>query len=126
MISMSEALKFKTIYNKISEQALPVKTAYKLSRLFRMLNTEIEFYTDKLSTLVDQYAQKDENGNRVSTEDGTGIKIQPDKMTEFQKELNELLELQVDTGDISFTLDELSSVKLTLEEFDNFVPFIKE
>jgi len=125
-IKMSNVLDLATLYTKIKTKNFPIKTLYKFSKLFKVINEEKEFYSTNLQSIIDTYAQRDEEGNYVQVDNGNAIKIQEDKIGEAQAKINELVELPVDLPDITFTIDELESADFTVEEFNFFLPFITE
>ena len=105
---------------------MPISLAYKLARLFNNFKDTSEFYSAELNKIIDQYSEKDENGNAIPIEGGNGIKIQQDYIVEAQNKINELLQLEVDVLDITISLDELKDLKLSLDEFNQLLPFIQE
>lgn len=115
---------FPSIYEKIKTQKLPFKTSYKLSLLVSDVQKHIDFYNEKLREILIEYGEKDENGNLVPTEDGTGIKLVPETMAEAHTKVNELQDIDVDLKDIKFTVDEFGNIELTPDEVGQLLPFI--
>lgn len=124
-IKMSEVLVLNNLYDKIKTQSTSIKTTYKLSKLFKAIQEENEFYTSELNKIIAEYAEHDENGNPVFLESG-GIKVKEGFAQTTKEKLNELWELEVELPDVQFTLDELDTISLTVEEFNPLLPFIKE
>ena len=50
-IKMAKVLNLNPIYQKVKAQVLPVKTAYKFSKLFNVLDKEAHFYSEELNKL---------------------------------------------------------------------------
>lgn len=125
-LQVTKAINATGVYDKLRTQKLPVRAMYKFTKLFQAIDEETKYYYDKLRELVTEYSQKDENGNPIPTDDNLGVKIQEDRIGEFQRELNELTELQINLPDISFNLNELESAELSFDEFNLLLPFIKE
>ena len=109
-IKMAKVLNLNPIYQKVKAQVLPVKTAYKFSKLFNVLDKEAHFYSEELNKLIMEYAERDETGAPKMIDNGTGVQLQKD----------------VDVPDVSFTLEELDKLELSIEEFDLLFPFITE
>lgn len=124
-IKMSEVLVLNNLYDRIKTQSTSIKTTYKLSKLFKAIQEENEFYTSELNKIIAEYAEHDENGNPVFLEGG-GIKVKEGFAQTTKEKLNELWELNVELPDVQFTLDELDAISLTVEEFNPLLPFIKE
>ena len=87
---------------------------------------EITFYQEKLRTIIMEYAELDNEGIPVQTEDGQGIKIQKGKEEVCATAIMELQEIEVNLPDITFTLEEFSNLELTFVELGYALPFITE
>lgn len=124
--SIETVLSLKELYEAINSKVYSAKVTYKLSKLFAAVMKESEFYAAQVNKLVNLYGQHDENGQLIFTEDQQGIRVQPDKLNEFQNKMTELLELKIDLPDITFTLDEVGELSLSLQQFNLFLPFINE
>ena len=123
---MRQVLALQPVYDLIKKKTLPIKTAYKLSRLFKVIDSEARFYTEQLNTIIEQYALRDENGDKVTTNEGNSIQIAPDYIELTSQKINELLSLDVELPDLMFSLDELDSLGLTMEEVNAFFPLIQD
>lgn len=125
-IKMAKVLNLNPIYQKIKAQVLPVKTAYKFSKLFSVLDKEARFYSEELNKLIIEYAERDETGAPKMIDNGVGVQLQKEYIELVQEKCNELWNLDVDVPDVNFTLEELDKLELSIEEFDLFFPFITE
>lgn len=123
-MKLMEIVKVYDLKPLISELIMPARTAYKFSKLFKKAAEEKDFYTEELQKLIDEYAEHDENGKAIEAQDG--IQLKKESLNEFQLKLNDLWNLEIDYDGILFSLDELDNVKLTVEQFDFLLPFIKE
>ncbi len=124
---ISGILNFPNLYTGLKNQKLPIKTAYKFHKLAAAITKELDYYYSELQKIIKQYAVVDEEtGQPVQTEDGLGIRIQPDKNDECVARLQELQELDVTLPDITFTLEELEPLNLTIDDFDGLSAFITE
>lgn len=126
VISMRQVLALQPVYDLIKKKTLPIKTAYKLSRLFKAIDTESKFYTEQLNTIIEQYALRNENGDKVTSNEGNSIQIAPEYIEITSQKINELLSLDVELPDSMFSLDELDSLGLTMEEVNAFFPLIQD
>jgi len=123
-LKMSNVLAMQSIYSKMKDQVMPISLTYKLARLFKNLQDAADFYSAELNKLILNYSEKDEKGRPIPIDGGQGVKIQQDHLVEAQEKINELLQLEVDVPDITFTLRELEPVQLSLDEFNQLLPFI--
>jgi hypothetical protein len=124
-MKMYEVLALQSFYARVQDKKMPIKTAYKLSRLAKRAEEEAQFYQKEFGRIVDEYAQK-ENGQLVYSDDMASIKIIPGKEDECGEKLVELRELDVDLSQFEFTIDEFDSLELTLAEMSSILPLIKD
>lgn len=87
---------------------------------------DLQFHAEEERKLLEVYAQKDENGTYKLTENQNGVLILPDKLEEFQQKYTDLLSVEYDNYNFQFTCEELEGLGLTFQEFQAFLPFIKE
>lgn len=124
-IKMYQVFKVLDIYKRVKELTVSAKVAYKFNKLCIGLNSDANFYQEEVDKLIQQYADREEDGSVKKSEDG-GVKIQADKVETVQKEINNLWDLEVDAPNIQFTIEELDDLKLSIEDFNAMLPFIKE
>jgi ACT domain-containing protein len=125
-MKLYEILAFRSLYEKIKDTSLPIKITYKLTKLFHRVQDELNFYQTEQYKILESIALKDDDGSYVYTEDGNGIKIKEGKEKECEEKMNELLNIDVIVDDISFSLDELESLQLSIEDMNCLMPLIKE
>jgi hypothetical protein len=70
-IIMSDIIKLKELYPKLKDSNPPVKIGYKLVRIFDEIDKQAQIYATMFSEILNDCAQKDENGNPILTENGT-------------------------------------------------------
>lgn len=113
------------IFNKLLSQTFAVQTQYKFLKLKKSIEEEIEIYRIQYASLLDQFCEKDEDGNLI-TDGANGYKVDPKKMPEIEKAVTEIQEVEIQVPDIYFSLDELEDLGLTFYELNVLEPFIKE
>lgn len=125
---MFEILELEGLLQKIIQKELPIRTLYKVDKLIKLVGKEKDFYQTQFQALVDTYAERDENGNYLYTDNSAeAVKIIPDKIAECQSKMNELVNIEItDVPDISFTFEELDSLTLSYAEARPLMNFIKE
>lgn len=99
--------------NTLNELTLPVRTAFKLAKISRKIETVLADYNKTLAKLQQKHVQKDEAGqpDTYTAEDGTKRLLFEDPQA-FQKEYAELLALETEIELDKLTLDELGSVEV--------------
>jgi hypothetical protein len=115
------------IRSKLIDKKLPIKTSYKLNRLFNELEVESKFFNETLEKIIDEYGQKDEAGNFILTDNGQGVKIKEEKFSECKNKIDELnnVEIHLDYEPV-FSLDELDGLDLEMKYINLLIPFISE
>lgn len=105
---------------------LPVFIAYKLMKLLKGLKEDVNFYRTKMSEIIDEYAEKDPNGQALQSQNG-GVIIQNGKVDECNAKIKELEEMPVeDNGDIKFALDELAPINFSINEMLSLECYIEQ
>lgn len=115
------------LYNTLqtlSQKELPIRLSYKISKFLQSLSQDNEFYTEKFRTIILKYADRDENGELVFI--GEDIKIKQELLSEAEKELAELNELETTDAGITFTLEELENLEIKPSDLQPLLPFIEE
>lgn len=125
-ITMNQILNFTIFYEAVKSQKLPIKTAYRLTKLAKAIEEEITFYREKIQSIIKEYGEVDENGQPIPTEDGNGVKLRPGTEMECNSAIQELYTMEITLPDITFDIEEFDNVELTTEEFTAILPFIKE
>ena len=123
-MTIENAYRARAALNKISHSAMPAKTAYKISKLSNFLKDDANFYTERLSQIIEQYGEKDESGELVIS--GSGYKIQKDKTDECTTAIKELSEIEAAIPDAKIYLSELDGVELSPDDIAAIYAFIEE
>lgn len=101
--------------NKLASKRLPVKFAYAISRNLDKMNDIITSYETARKTLLDQYAEKDEEG-KAKVKDGNYV-IQEDQKQAFSDEMKELLEIENEIDLHTINMDEVE--KCDTDKYDS-------
>lgn len=116
------------LLSKLVGITLPVSLAYKVNKLAKLVQPEIEFYYQQLNAIISEYAERDSDGKFVTT-GPQSIKIQEDKLSECEQKLDELGKISVATDVRLLTIDDLDKLStagftLTPLEIEAFSIFI--
>ena len=90
---MRELIDSIEVFKFFLDQPMCAKTAYKLSLIIDIIEKENNKFNDLRNQLIQKYAERDENNNLI--EKNNCYNIMPDKIPEFNKELNELLDMEL-------------------------------
>lgn len=125
-IKMQEVLQLKDFFDKIKSVEMPIKTAYKMNRILKKVEGEIEFYQLQFNNILNKYAKKNEKGEFILTSDGQGVEIEQEKIEDCQNEFLALSQLEIEVDKFSFSLEELESINLTIADINGLMSFIEE
>ncbi|WP_164670972.1 hypothetical protein [Virgibacillus doumboii] len=90
----------------ISEKELPIAVAFKLQRINRLVGNEYNTAQKTRSKLLEKYKEKDlENGK---------VKLKEEKLDDFNKEIDELMNQKVKIDIQKISIDELKSTGVTV------------
>lgn len=109
ILAMEEAIK------NLKSKNLPIKTAYRLLKLAEFVATESDNYRNLFRQILDEYAEKNEDGSFVFSEDGTNVILQKDHIKEANEKVSELNQLEVDVP-YTFDLREFENLEISLED----------
>lgn len=125
-VTMDQIIAFRNNGDFFAGTSLPLKGAYKINKIKKAVEKESEFYQEKFQEIVNQYAQKDENGELIFSDDGNQIMIKDGLIEECNKALADLQELEVEIDNYGLTLDDLGEdVECTPEELEALMPFME-
>lgn len=100
LINSQEGLK------KLMETKLPVKVAYKVSKIISKCQPDLKIYEEQRINLVKELGEE-------SDTDKDNWTVKPENLTKFTEEMNKLLDVEVDLGfGLGKDLD-----KIKVEEF---------
>lgn len=97
------------IYNSLdsfSSKKFPQKISYAITKNIFRLQSDVECYDKELSKLFEKYSDKaikDNDGNPIRNQLGLPV-IEPEYSNDFNNELNELLNIEVDVD--LYTIDD--------------------
>ena len=109
ILAMEEAIK------NLKSKNLPIKTAYRLLKLAELVSNEAENYRNLFRQILDEYAEKKEDGSYVLSEDGTNVILKKDHIKEANEKVSELNQLEVDVP-YTFDLREFENLEISLED----------
>ena len=106
-------------------------TALKLTKAYKDMNSNKEFYMEQVKILLDEYANKKDNGSFDIDEQGNCKFKDIETAHKFQKEVNNLQSTEVEvfdpiTIDISQIQDQLSLTPEEISKLDGFIIFTEE
>ena len=106
---------------------VPLKSsvAYKVARLAREMERELKTFDETRTRLIHKYGKKDENDELIIDDNGQ-YTIEPDKIQDFNNEINEVFNTKVELNATAIKLSELDDCKLSPKRMVQLMPFIEE
>lgn len=123
-LKMNEIINFNYFYEEVKTKKLPLRVLYKLSILAKAIDEKTAFYREKFQEILQEYAEKDADGNFIPTDDGNGIRIRVGTEQDCMTKVNELQSIDVELPDIKFDIGDFGDIELTMEIFNLVTPFI--
>ena len=113
------------VLRKLAGQPLKGRTAFQVSKILKKLEEELNLFNSTRVELIKKYSKVDENNQIIQDENGN-VQLQEDKLNDFNNEIAELLNTQieinsgkiklVDIEDINFTPAEMMALEELIEE----------
>ena len=110
------------IFSKCAEK-LPAHIAYKFARFLRITDGDERFFNERFKAILDNYAQKDEEGGFVR--DGDGIALNPETAETCKQEIRELEGTEVELQ-FHFSMNDMSNLTLSIKDCFDMDDLIKE
>lgn len=109
ILAMEEAIK------NLKSKNLPIKTAYRLLKLAELVSNEADNYRNLFRQILDEYAEKKEDGSYVLSEDGTNVIIQKEHIQDANQKVDELNKIDVEIP-YTFDIKDFDNIEISLEE----------
>lgn len=111
--------------NELIKKPLKIRTAYKIARLAREIQRELDLFNATKTALIKKYGEQDENGNLIINENND-YKITPKNKDAFLKEFQDMMEQKIKLNIEPLTLIELEEERFTPQEIGSIIEFIEE
>lgn len=108
---------------EISSKEFPGSTTFKIARLIRELDKEIQLFEEERNKIANKYGEKDENGVLITKDNGM-IKISDDKIQECNEELQALFSTQVEINANKLSVDIFDTIEMTPTQAMNLEPIV--
>lgn len=112
------------ILNKLAEGKFLGRKAFVIARLVREINKESETFELTRIELIKKYAEKDEKGELIITDDGN-VHISTENLANCNEELLKLQNTEIEINAEKIPVDWLEETTLTLTEASILEPFVQ-
>lgn len=90
----------------LTQKQLPIKVSYAISKNISKIENELKIYNSEKQKLIDKYCDKDEEGQNIIDESNQ-LKIQSRHLDDWDYDINELLDIEIELDIHKFKLDDL-------------------
>jgi hypothetical protein len=115
--------RFKSGLQKLIAADVPLKSAFKLKGILQTVNNALKTYDEVRLDAMKKYGVKKEDGT-LEVDEQQNVKFDPEQYEKFAKEMQELLDTEVEAAKVSLadlgekvhiSADELSALESILE-----------
>ena len=124
-ISISTLISCTKALNTLIQKPLKVATAYKIARLVREIQHELDLFNNVKRALIEKYAKKDENNNIIFN-DNNEYEIIAGKEKQYNEELQNILNQTIQLNAEPILLSELEEERFTPQDIESIFDFIKK
>ncbi|EHK2402035.1 DUF1617 family protein [Clostridium perfringens] len=113
MVKMTnkEILEKVNVLGEISLRKLPVKVSYAIGKNISKVERELKHYNKERQKLIEEYCLKEDDGTLKITEGN--YDIDPERLEYFNKEINELQEIEVEMDIHKFNIELLNGYEMS-------------
>ena len=104
-----------TVLNKFMTTQMPIKVSFWVTKSVKSIGEEYKSFIEQRNKLLDRCGEKEDGKLKIS-EDGTSVKIIPEKLEEFRKELESLLNQKVQVSVFPVPLSLVENLLFTPQE----------
>lgn len=124
-VSVREILNSAEIMQKLSKRQFKGKVAFQIARILRYIDEELKSFNEARSNLIEVYGERDESDNLIMDENNN-YKIQKDKITELNQEIEELLNTSIQINADAINMKDIENEDFTPADILLLEPFIEE
>ena len=114
-MTLRNIVKAAPVLQKLTRHEFSVAQLYRATKLINAVNAELAIYNDGRRELIERHCEKD--GEKPKYKVGTGV--------DFNRELQELLDVEVEMNVKPLVLTERDNIRLTLADMDALDGFIE-
>lgn len=101
--------------SQIAQKELPVRVSYAIAKNITKLQAELNAYNTERGKLIEKYSVKDESGTTI-TDENNQIKIQPELLVDWNKDIKELLSIENEVDIHQFSIDALHEYSISASD----------
>jgi hypothetical protein len=116
--------RFSQAFNKLLPEVLPIKTAFHLKKIMKIVNEAIDNYEELRQIALQKYAKKDSEGNILFDPETGAAEFDDASIQLFVKEIEDLMSVEIDIpkikpedfgGSLSLSVEDLTAIEDIIE-----------
>ena len=124
-MTLSNVDAFFNVYEKLKTIKMPIRIAYKFAKIASQYRDYYRFYQEQMAVILNEFVEKDENGQPVKT--GAGFALKKDSMEQFSNRVQVRASQKIDDPISQLTLEDLDGWgEITPSELESLIPFTTE
>ena len=125
-VKVGELVNSTNILRKLSTMELKGAVAFEVGRLVKRIEEELKLFDETRGALIQKYASRDNEGNLIINPTTNEYVFTTENMIEFRKELEALLDKEVELNAKKIQLQDISELNFTPAELIELEPLIEE
>lgn len=123
-IKLNDVVNSTDTFTKIMQQSFKGSLAFKIARLARELDKEMQTFNSERQKIIEKYGEKDNDG-KVITDDKGIVKFDNSKIQELNDEFNTLLDTEIEINADKLPMDNIDDFEITPQEMLNIEIFFE-
>lgn len=123
-IKLNDVVNSTDTFTKIMQQSFKGSLAFKIARLARELDKEMQTFNSERQKIIEKYGEKDNDG-KVITDDKGMVKFDNNKIQELNDEFNTLLDTEIEINADKLPMDNIDDFEITPQEMLNIEIFFE-
>jgi len=124
-IKLNDIVNATETFNKIMQQSFKGSLAFKIARLARELDKEMQTFNAERQKIIQKYGEKDENGELKIDEKGL-VKFNKTNLKEINEEFNSLLDTDLEINVDKLPMDSIDNFEITPQEMLQIEVFFED
>ena len=114
-VKLNDIVNATETFNKIIQQSFKGSLAFKIARLVRELDKEMQTFNAEKQKIIQKYGEKDENGELIVDKKGL-VKFDKTNLKEINEEFNSLLNTELEINADKLPMDSIDNFEITPQE----------
>ena len=124
-MKINKLLKLNSTLQSLSSKELPLRASYSIAKFLSQTQSDIAFFNTRLASFLSTYSEKDEEGNFKYSEYNNGIVIDPARMDECAKEMQDINNFEVEIPELKIYYEDLEKIDISPEALMELMPYIQ-